>query len=81
MNISLTPHLEKYIHDKVEGGLYHSASEVVRDSLRFMIEAEQQKVHRLKEFNDEIDRGLKQLSRGEKIPAQEVFDTLRKLDQ
>ena len=73
MNISLTPYLEQYIHEKVEGGLYNSASEVVRDSLRFMIEVEKQKTHRLEELNTEIERGLEQLSRGEKIPSEDVF--------
>ena len=36
MNISLTPELEKYINEKVDSGLYTSASEVVRESLRLM---------------------------------------------
>jgi antitoxin ParD1/3/4 len=34
MNISLTPELEEYIHNKVKSGLYSSASEVVREALR-----------------------------------------------
>lgn len=35
MNISLTPRLEKLVKRKVASGLYHSASEVIRESLRF----------------------------------------------
>ena len=31
MNISLTPQLEEMIRQKVESGLYNSASEVVRE--------------------------------------------------
>ena len=34
MNISLTPQLEEMIRQKVDSGLYNSASEVVRDALR-----------------------------------------------
>ncbi len=36
MHISLTPELEKIIHEKVSSGLYNNASEVVREALRFM---------------------------------------------
>jgi antitoxin ParD1/3/4 len=34
MNISLTPELERLIQRKVESGMYSSASEVIRESLR-----------------------------------------------
>jgi antitoxin ParD1/3/4 len=76
MNISLTPYLEQYIHKKVKCGLYNSASEVVRDSLRFMIEEEKQKTRRLEDLNNEIERGLEQLTHGEKIPAEDVFKSI-----
>ncbi len=34
MHVSLTPHLEELVRDKVKSGLYNSASEVVREVLR-----------------------------------------------
>ena len=34
MDISLTPDLEKAVEEKVRSGLYHDASEVVREALR-----------------------------------------------
>jgi len=34
MNVSLTDELEMVIEEKVKSGLYHNASEVVRDALR-----------------------------------------------
>lgn len=34
MNISLPGELARYVREKVEGGLYSSASEVVREALR-----------------------------------------------
>ena len=34
MNISLTTELEKFVTDRLSSGLYHSASEVIRDALR-----------------------------------------------
>jgi antitoxin ParD1/3/4 len=34
MNISLPPELARFVREKVESGLYSSASEVVREALR-----------------------------------------------
>ena len=35
LNISLSPQLAKFVRDKVESGVYTSASEVVREALRW----------------------------------------------
>lgn len=39
MNISLTAELQAYIDAKVKSGLYQSASEVVREALRLLVDA------------------------------------------
>lgn len=36
MNVSLTPELERFVTDKVDTGLYQTASEVVREALRLL---------------------------------------------
>lgn len=36
MNVSLTPELEELVNAKVRGGLYQTASEVVREALRLL---------------------------------------------
>ena len=36
MNVSITEKLEEFVNDKVESGLYNSASEVVREALRLL---------------------------------------------
>ena len=36
MNVSLTPRLVNYVRQKVDGGLYGSSSEVIRDALRLL---------------------------------------------
>ena len=36
MNVSLTPELEQLVHDKLESGMYQTASEVVREALRLL---------------------------------------------
>jgi antitoxin ParD1/3/4 len=53
MNVSLTPELEKFVDGKVESGLYNNASEVVREGLRLLKEADEfrQKVR------EQIERG------------------------
>ncbi len=38
MNVSLTPELERCVQDRVDSGLYCSASEVVRDGWRLLRE-------------------------------------------
>jgi putative addiction module CopG family antidote len=41
MNVSITDQLAKYVRARVKSGRFNSASEVVRDALRRMEEAEQ----------------------------------------
>lgn len=43
MNVSLTPRLVDYVHQKVEAGLYGSSSEVIRAALRLMEERDRQR--------------------------------------
>lgn len=58
MNISLTPQLEDYVRSKVEEGLYHSSSEVVREALRLLQHEEAIKLKRLKDaVREGIDSG------------------------
>jgi antitoxin ParD1/3/4 len=65
MNISLTSELEQYVTRKVRSGLYHSASEVIRDGLRLLKERDDLHQGRLTELRKKIDSGLEQLRRGE----------------
>ncbi len=77
MNISLTPELERYIHDKVSTGLYTTASEVIRESLRMMHAHDEVQAHRINELNQAISIGMKQLSNGEKISADKSYEKLK----
>ena len=58
MNVSLTPELEKLVQDKVASGLYNSASEVIRESLRLLHERDRVREIRLEELRKEIQKGL-----------------------
>ncbi len=42
-NVNLTPELERFARDCVEGGRYNNVSEVVRSGLRLLQEAEQRR--------------------------------------
>jgi antitoxin ParD1/3/4 len=58
MNISLTPHLEAMIREKVESGSYNSASEVVREALRLLEEGDQLRALKLERLRRDIQDGL-----------------------
>jgi antitoxin ParD1/3/4 len=77
MNISLTPELEKYVQDKVTSGLYTSASEVVRESLRLMHTADDFQLQRLEQLNQAIDIGMSQLQSGKKISPLASYNRLK----
>jgi len=69
MNVSLTPELERRISQRVESGLYTTASEVVREGLRLLFEADQAREERIARMDAAIDIGLAELDRGEGIPG------------
>jgi antitoxin ParD1/3/4 len=77
MNVSLTPELAGFVKEQVESGMYHSASEVVRDGLRLLVRQRQDRQARLDRLRAEIALGIEQLDRGEAISGQEVFRELR----
>jgi len=58
LNVSLTPHLEAFVHETVTSGRYQSASEVIRTALRLLEEREQQKAATLDWLALEVQKGL-----------------------
>ena len=64
MNISLTPALEKFVHDKVASGLYNSVSEVIREALRLLVSKENIHKERIDSLNIDIEEGLADLNAG-----------------
>jgi antitoxin ParD1/3/4 len=61
MNVSLTPELERLVNEKVESGLYQTASEVVREALRLLKERDQAR----EQLRADVQAGFDQLARGE----------------
>ena len=65
MKVSLTTELDEFVNEKVQSGLYTSASEVVREGLRLLREQEELKRFRLEELRRDIKKGIDSLERGE----------------
>ena len=76
MNITLTPELEQFIHEKVQSGRYPSANEVVQAALRLLEEQEKLRQEKLAELQAKIDEGIASLERGEGIDGEIFFAEL-----
>lgn len=64
MNVSLTPQLEQWVSKRVESGMYNSASEVVREALRLLVEEDEVRNLRIAELKKQVGLGVDQLERG-----------------
>lgn len=73
MNVSLTLELENFVQGKVSTGRYTSASEVVREALRLLVQSEKARASQLDAFRAEMDRRMETLDRGEGIDGEAVF--------
>lgn len=75
MNVSLPPELEARVRQRVESGMYGSASEVIREALRLFEAYEQVKAAKLGSLRQDIAKGLSDAKNGR---AREVdFDGLK----
>lgn len=59
MNVSLTPELERLINDKVDTGMYQTASEVVREGLRLLKDRDD------RQLRADVRAGFEAVDRGE----------------
>lgn len=75
MNISLTPELEQIIANKVKSGMYHSASEVIREAIRLLLLFEENDLKQLKlnSLRQQIKVGIDQANLGEVYSENEVM--------
>ena len=78
MSVSLTPELERLVNEKVESGLYHTASEVVQEALGLLKERD----HAREQLRAAVQEGFDQLSRGEgraydKISGQRLAEQIK----
>jgi antitoxin ParD1/3/4 len=68
MNVSLTPQLKALVQSKVKSGMFGSASEVIRHSLRLF---KQEEEARMKKLREDVLEGFAQVERGEYIEVDE----------
>ena len=64
INISLPPELETRVRQRVESGLYGSASEVIREALRLLEAYEGVRLSRLDALRQDIAEGMKDVKAG-----------------
>ena len=64
MNVSLPPELEARVRQRVESGMYGSASEVIREALRLFEAYEQVKAVQLDSLRRDISKGIDDAKKG-----------------
>jgi antitoxin ParD1/3/4 len=69
MSTTITPELEQIVQSLVATGDYRNEKEILTEALELL--------RRRDELRAEIQIGIDELDRGERIPAREVFDELR----
>lgn len=77
MNVSLTPELESIVDRKVKGGLYSSASEVVREGLRLLQQRDEMREMKLEALRKEIQKGIDDLEAGRFRDGGEVMTEIK----
>lgn len=75
MNITLGNEFERRITEKVNSGLYTSASEVIRDGLRLLFERDEWRKQQVALLQQEVAAGLAALDAGTVSPlsAMDIF--------
>lgn len=64
MNVSLTAELERFVNEKVASGMYHSASEVIREGLRLLKERDELRRVQMDELCRDVLLGVEQVRAG-----------------
>lgn len=77
VNVSLTPELEDLVEGKVKGGLYNSASEVVREGLRLLQQRDEMRELKLEALRKEIQKGIDDLEAGRFRDGAEVMTDIK----
>lgn len=78
MNVSLTPELENWIKEKVNTGLYTSASEVIREAIRTLREQEEIRELQREKLRHQLQEGIEQLERGQsEVLTQELINKIK----
>ena len=63
-NVSLTPQLESFVKEQVEGGMFKSASEVHRAALASLMHRNEERELRIKRLDEALQTGIGDLDNG-----------------
>ena len=77
-NFTISEELDRFIRDRIEAHRYATASEVVEEGLRLLVEHEAFRERDLARMREQIEEGYQQAQRGELIDGQTVVDELRR---
>ena len=78
MNVSLTPELDKIVRQKVKTGMYHSASEVIREALRLLQSHDELQRQKIEVLKVEIKKGVDSLNSGQGVKmTDEIFEKVK----
>lgn len=89
MNVSLTPELEEMISRKVKSGMYSSASEVIRESLRRMFKEDEpnkrvitdEQRQQMENLRQEVIKGYEQIRNGESRTYYSIDDLVKEITE
>ena len=78
MTVTLTAEQEQFIAEQLKGGHFHSASDVITQSLG-MMRAQEEFIHSNGvELREKIASGMEQIRRGEVVDGRKAIQNLRK---
>lgn len=77
LNVSLTPELEQFISEKVESGMYTTASEVVREGLRLLRDYDDIRSKRIEAIRAHVEKGWEDSENGRLVKPHVVAEQIR----
>lgn len=77
MTVTLTPDQEQFIADQIKSGHYHSADDVIAQSLGLLRAQEEFIRTNAGELREQVAVGLKQIERGETVDGRTALKDLR----
>jgi len=76
MTVTLTAEQEKFVAEQIQSGHYHSADDVVTQSLGMLRAQEEFIRENISELRKKIAVGIEQANRGELLDGKAVIDAL-----